>query len=125
MQPKVDEYEAYLAEECICRVMDFCNRHGVKKNHPGYILRGKGLLHQEKFLATQTGLKSGILKNVLEKDGFEYIDSKGQSVEAQQAMVVRQREVSLLKMIVGAYGATAFRDQQAFDRAKALIRGAA
>ncbi len=42
-------------------------------------------MHHKKVLATQIGLKSGILKNVLEKDGFEYIDSKGQSVEAQQA----------------------------------------
>jgi phage regulator Rha-like protein len=124
MQPKVTEYEAYLSEEGVCKVMDFCNKHGVKKNHPGYVLREKGMLHQKKVLATQIGLKSGILKNVLEKTGFEYIDSKGQSVEAQQAMIVRQREVSLLKMIVDAYGQTAFRNRVAFDRAKNLIGGA-
>lgn len=123
MQPKADEYEAYLSEEGVCRIMDFCNKHGVKKNHPGYVLREEGMLHQKKVLATQIGLKSGILKNVMEKTGFEYIDSKGQSVEAQQAMIVRQREVSLLKMIVDAYGLTAFRNPVAFSRAKNLIRG--
>lgn len=124
MQPKVDAYEAYLSEEGVCRIMDFCNKHGVKKNHPGYVLRDRNLMHVKKVLATQIGLKSGILKNVLEKTGFEYIDSKGQSVEAQQAMIVRQREVSLLKMIIDAYGATAFRNSVAFDRAKGLIGGA-
>lgn len=124
MQPKVSEYEAYLSEEGVCRIMDFCNKHGVKKNHPGYVLRDKNLMHQKKVLATQIGLKSGILKNVLEKTGFEYIDSKGQSVEAQQAMIVRQREVSLLKMIMDAYGQTAFRNNVAFERAKNLIGGA-
>ncbi|UFS67754.1 Rha family transcriptional regulator [Paracoccus denitrificans] len=121
MQPKVDAYEAYLSEEGVCRITDFCNKHGVKVNRPGWILRDRGLMHHKKVLATQIGLKSGVLKNVLEKDGFEYIDSKGQSVEAQQAMIVRQREVSLLKMIVDAYGLTAFRNSVAFDRAKALI----
>ncbi|MFG6566668.1 Rha family transcriptional regulator [Sulfitobacter sp. 1A13679] len=125
MKPAADAYDAYLSEEGVCRIMDFCNKHGVKKNHPGYVLRDRGLMHQKKVLATQTGLKSGILKNVLEKNGFEYIDSKGQSVESQLAMIVRQREVSLLKMIVDAYGMTAFRNPVAFERAKNLIGGAA
>ncbi len=125
MKPAVDAYEAYLSEEGVCRIMDFCNKHGVKKNHPGYVLRDRGLMHQKKVLATQIGLKSGILKNVLEKNGFEYIDSKGRSVEAQLGMIVRQREVSLLKMIINAYGMTAFRNSVAFDRAKSLIGGAA
>jgi hypothetical protein len=40
-------------------------------------------------------------------------------------MIVRQREVSLLKMIVDAYGMTAFRNPVAFERAKNLIGGAA
>ncbi len=125
MQPKVEEYEAYLSEAGVCRIMDFCNKHGVKKNHPGYVLREKFLLHQKKVIATQAGLKSGILKNVVAKDGFEYIDSKGQAVEAQTAMIVKQREVSLLRMVVDAYGLTAFRNRVAFERAKALIGGAA
>ncbi|MDH4541075.1 hypothetical protein CUR85_13575 [Sulfitobacter faviae] len=125
MKPAVDAYDAYLSEEGVCRIMDFCNKHGVKKNHPGYVLRDRGLMHQKKVLATQVGLKSGILKNVLERNGFEYIDSKGQSVEAQLGMVVRQREVALLKMIVDAYGMTAFRNPVAFERAKSLIGGAA
>lgn len=125
LTPKAEAYEAYLSEEGVCRIMDFCNKHGVKKNHPGYVLRDRGLMHQKKVLATQIGLKSGILKNVLEKNGFEYIDSKGQSVEAQLGMIVRQREASLLKMIINAYGMTAFRNSVAFDRAKSLIGGAA
>lgn len=125
MQPKVDEYEAYLSEENVCLISDFCNKHGVKRNHPGHVLRDRGLMHQKKVLATQIGLKSGILRNVLERNGFEYIDGKGQSVEAQMAMVVRQCEVTLLKMVVDAYGQQAFRNPVAFNRAKNLIGGAA
>ncbi|MFV0383372.1 Rha family transcriptional regulator [Paracoccus sp. (in: a-proteobacteria)] len=125
MQSKVDEYEAYLSEENVCLITDFCNKHGIKRNHPGHVLRDRGLLHQKKVLATQTGLKSGILRNVLERNGFEYIDGKGQSVDAQTAMVVRQREVTLLKMVVDAYGQQAFRNPVAFARARNLIGGEA
>lgn len=124
MQPKADAYDVYLSEEAVVPVMCFCNKHGVKKNHPGYVLRDKGLLHQKKMIATQTGLQSGIVKNVIARDNFEYIDSKGQSVEAQAAMIVKQRETSLLKMLIDAYGLTAFRNRVAFDRAKNLIGGA-
>lgn len=123
LTPKAEAYEAYLSEEGVCRISDFCNKHGVKVNRPGYILRAKGYMHQKKALATQSGLKTGILKNVLEKNGFEYIDAKGQSVESQLIMIVRQREIDLLKMIVDAYGETAFRNPAAFLRAKNSLTG--
>ncbi|UFS66562.1 Rha family transcriptional regulator [Paracoccus denitrificans] len=121
MKPKADEYDAYLAIEGVVKIMDFCNKHGVKKNHPGYALRERHMLHQKKTLATQVGIRSGILRNVVSRDGFEYEDSKGNSVEAQTAMIVKDREADLLRMIIDGYGATAFRTLTAFQRAKLLL----
>ncbi len=125
MTPKVIEYDAYLSGEGVCRVSDFCNKHGVKVRHPGYIRRDKGMLHQKKLLATQTGLRTGLLKNVVNRDNFEYVDSKGRSVEAQSAHVVVAEENKLLEWIVDEYGQTAFRNKPQFIRAKSLIGGAA
>lgn len=121
MQPKVDAYEAYLATEGVVRISDFCNKHGVKKNHPGYVLRERMMLHQKKTLATQVGIKSGIVRNVVSPDNFEYVDSKGQAVEAQQAMIAKDREAVVLRMIIDGYGQTAFRNPLAFQRAKMIL----
>lgn len=121
MQPKVDAYEAWLATEGVVRISDFCNKYGVKVNHPGYVLRERMMLHQKKTLATQVGIKSGIVRNVVSRDGFEYVDSKGQAVEAQTAMIPKDREAVLLRMIIDGYGKTAFRNPLAFQRAKMIL----
>jgi hypothetical protein len=125
MAPKAAEYDAYLSDEGVCKISYFCNKHGIKVKHPGYILRDKGMLHQKKTVATQVGIKSGLLKNIVDRDNFEYVDSKGRSVEAHSAHVVVSEENRLLELIIDAYGSTAFRNRNQFIRAKSLIGGAA
>lgn len=124
LAPKAAEFDHYLDTDAVCLISDFCNKHQVKKNHPGYALRSKGMLHQKKLLATQVGLKSGILKNIVAQDEFTYVDSKGRSVEAQKAQVVVSQENKLLGWILDEYGMTAFRNKPAFEQAKNLIGGA-
>lgn len=125
MQPKVEEYDAYLNTEGVTPIRDFCNKHQVKVRHPGWALRDRGMLHQKRTVATQKGIKAGIVKNIVDRNSFEYIDSRGNSVEAQSAMIVKQREADLLKILVTEYGKTAFRNEVAFARAQKLIGGAA
>lgn len=121
MQPKADAYDAYLATEGVVRISDFCNKHQIKVRHPGYAMRDRKMLHTKKTLATQVGIKSGIVRNIVDRENFEYVDSKGRAVEAQTAMIVKTREADLIAMLINAYGETAFRNPLAFQRAKLLL----
>lgn len=123
MLPKVAEYEAYLAREGVVLIRDFCNKHGVKVRHPGYVLRVRHMMHQKKALATQVGIKAGIIRNIVDPEGFEYENSKGDMIESQSAMIVKEREADLLQMILDDYGQTAFRNPTAFQQAKMLLSG--
>lgn len=125
LAPKASAYDAYLSTEGVCKISDFCNKYGVKVRHPGYVLRDRGMMHKNKLLATQVGLHSGVLKNIVDRSNFEYVDSKGRSVEAQSAHVVISRENRLLELIVDAFGSTAFRNNAKFMNAKLLVEGVA
>lgn len=123
MRPKAEEYDAYLSREGVVMIRDFCNKHGVKVRHPGYALRGRKMMHQKKVLATQVGVKAGIIRNIVDPEGFEYENSKGDMIEAQSAMIVKEREADLLQILIDEYGQMAFRNATAFQRAKLLLSG--
>lgn len=123
MTPKAAEFDAYISREGVVLIRDFCNKHGVKVRHPGYALRARNMMHQRKGLATQVGIKAGIIRNIVDPEGFEYENSKGDMIEAQAAMIVKEREADLLQMILDDYGQTAFRNPTAFQRAKMLLSG--
>ena len=123
MRPKAEEYDAYLSREGVVMIRDFCNKHGVKVRHPGYVLRARKMMHQKKVLATQVGAKAGIIRNIVDPEGFEYENSKGDMIEAQTAMIVKEREADLLQILIDEYGQMAFRNATAFQRAKMLLSG--